>query len=183
MVSVLLVAALAGALQGSDLGAARSSGSSAALNAEPMGQGPSSPTLPTPIQHVFLIMMENEQTGMIYGEQPYQTKLANTYAWGGDANSNPDHAGYYAICHPSAPNYLALTSGQPLQCNSDAFSTYSVNNLGNLLDEAGLPWVGWRRARASTARRTTARTASMWCATIRSRTTATSVDERPVPRA
>jgi hypothetical protein len=146
VVSVLLVAALAGALQGSDLGAVRSSGSSAVLSAEPMSKGSSSPELPIPIQHVFLIMMENEQTGIIYGEQPYQTKLANTYAWGGDANSNPDHAGYYAVCHPSAPNYLALTSGQPLQCNSDAFSTYSVNNLGNLLDESGLPWVDWEES-------------------------------------
>jgi phosphatidylinositol-3-phosphatase len=106
------------------------------------GAGPYGPTLPTPIKHVFLILMENEQTGVIYGQQPYQTQLANTYAWGGDAN-NPDGIGSYGVCHPSAPNYLALTSGQPLQCGSDSYNTYPVNNLGNLLQTAGESWVAW----------------------------------------
>lgn len=101
-----------------------------------------SPHLPTPIQHVFLILMENEQTSVIYGHQPYQTSLAKTYAWGGDANRG-NHTGYYATCHPSAPNYLALTSGQPLQCNSDAYATYPVNNLGNELDQANESWVAY----------------------------------------
>ena len=110
------------------------------------GAGGSTPQLPTPIKHVFLILMENEQTSNIYGTVPYQTKLANTYAWGGDANTNPDHVGYYAVCHPSAPNYLALTSGQPLQCGSDGYAQYDANNLGNLLDTAGESWVAWEES-------------------------------------
>lgn len=111
------------------------------------------PPLPTPIKHVFLIVMENEQTSVIYGQQPYETQLANEYAWGGNANS-PSGIGYYAVCHPSAPDYLALTSGLPLQCGSDAYSTYSVNNLGNLLDTASESWTAWEES-ASVACQTT----------------------------
>jgi phosphatidylinositol-3-phosphatase len=133
-VGVLFLAGLAGALPVSGLNPANAD--------HGRGGGGGGVHLPTPIRHVFLILMENEQTGVIYGQQPYQTQLANTYAWGGDANA-PSGVGYYAVCHPSAPNYLALTSGQPLQCGSDGYSTYSVNNLGNELDTAGESWVAW----------------------------------------
>jgi phosphatidylinositol-3-phosphatase len=119
----------------------------------PVGASPATATntagasahLPTPIRHVFLIMMENEETAIIYGNQPYETKLANTYAWGGDAN-NPDKVGYYANCHPSAPNYLALTSGQTLQCGSDSYNTYNVTNLGTLLDAQNESWIAYEES-------------------------------------
>jgi phosphatidylinositol-3-phosphatase len=140
-VLVLLVAGLAGALPGVSGGSAGTS-TAPSSSLPPAMPPPRPPTngFPTPIQHVFLILMENEQTGVIYGKQPYQTELANTYAWGGDANSK-SHVGYYAACHPSAPNYLALTAGQTLQCNSDSYNTYSVDNLGNELDQTGRSWV------------------------------------------
>jgi phosphatidylinositol-3-phosphatase len=145
VVGALLLAGLAGAVPGS-------SGISAALPDAKAVASPAvsstteaTPSLPTPIKHVFLILMENEQTNIIYGHQPYQTKLANTYAWGGDAN-NPDNVGYYAVCHPSAPNYLALTSGRSLQCGSDAFANYSVNNLGNLLQTHGESWIDYEES-------------------------------------
>ncbi len=144
-VGVLLMAALASVLSGSS-GISGSLGD--AKTPVPVAEaspGSSSPQLPTPIKHVFLIMMENEQTNIIYGKQPYQTGLANTYAWGGDAN-NPDKTGYYAICHPSAPNYLALTSGKTLQCGSDAFANYSVNNLGNLLQTSSESWIDYEES-------------------------------------
>jgi uncharacterized protein YjbI with pentapeptide repeats len=146
VVGVLLMAALSGAWPGAHSisgGAVAANSTGAAAVATPAG---SSVNFPTPIKHVFLILMENEQTGVIYGEQPYETELANTYAWGGDANSNPDSIGYYAACHPSAPNYLALTSGERLQCGSDGFSNYSVNNLGNLLQTAGEPWIDYEES-------------------------------------
>ncbi len=143
VLGVLLLAGIAGALPTgtttSSVASANGTVSTAAGSAK----------LPTAIKHVFLIMMENEETGVIYGNQPYQTYLANTYAWGGDANSNPGHVGYYAVCHPSAPNYLALTSGKPLQCGSDAYNQYSVNNLGNMLDTAGLSWTAWEESATS----------------------------------
>jgi phosphatidylinositol-3-phosphatase len=142
-VVVLLIAGFAGAIpgiQGSSPG-----GSSAPVATNPPAAATASNAtgpFPTPIRHVFLILMENEQTGVIYNQQPFQTQLANTYAWGGDAN-NPPHVGYYAACHPSAPNYLALSSGQTLQCNSDNYNTYAVNNLGNELQVANKSWVAY----------------------------------------
>ncbi len=134
-----------GVLLVAGLGSALSSAGAASPNTARGGSGADGHALPTPIQHVFLIMMENEQTGIIYDNETYETELANTYGWGGDGN-NPDGVGYYAVCHPSAPNYLALTSGLPLQCGSDNFNTYSVNNLGNLLDTAGDSWVAWEES-------------------------------------
>jgi phosphatidylinositol-3-phosphatase len=135
-VAVLLAAGLAGALP-------PAAGLSGLFGGPGPGGGEHGSPFPTPIRHVFLIVMENEGTDQIYGVEPYETKLANTYAFAGDANSNPQGVGYYAVCHPSAPNYLALTSGQPLQCGSDSYHHYSVNNLGNLLQTAGESWVAW----------------------------------------
>jgi phosphatidylinositol-3-phosphatase len=137
IVGVLVLAGLAGALPFAGLASAHGNG----------GHGPRGPPsrLPTPIQHVFLILMENEQTGIIYGEQPYQTYLANTFAFAGNANG-PNGTGAYGVCHPSAPNYLALTSGEPLQCGSDAYDTYPVNNLGNLLQTAGESWIAYEES-------------------------------------
>jgi phosphatidylinositol-3-phosphatase len=146
-IAVLMVAGFAGAF-----GTANFEPAAPASPASPAGPGVGAgagagtdPNLPTPIKHVFLILMENEETGVIYGQVPYETQLANEYAWGGNAN-NPDAVGYYGVCHPSAPNYLALTSGQPLQCGSDAYSTYAVNNLGNLLDTAHESWTAWEES-------------------------------------
>jgi phosphatidylinositol-3-phosphatase len=154
-VGVLLIAALAGALPGSNGISGSQGDAKAPLHVVEEGAGGSSAAgsstagssapLPTPIKHVFLILMENEQTNIIYGQQPYETQLANTYAWGGDAN-NPDKVGYYAVCHPSAPNYLALTSGKSLQCGSDGFSNYTVNNLGNLLQTTQEPWIDYEES-------------------------------------
>jgi phosphatidylinositol-3-phosphatase len=138
-VGVLLLAGLSGALPLVGVASAHGNGGGG------LGDGGHGTRLPTPIQHVFLILMENEQTNIIYGEQPYQTQLANTYAFGGNGNSG-NGTGYYAVCHPSAPNYLALTSGQPLQCGSDNYNTYSVNNLGNMLDTAGDSWVAYEES-------------------------------------
>lgn len=135
----LLVSGLASAAPVSaagNAGAVATAGTAAGANAG----------LPTPIKHVFLIVMENEETAVIYGKQPYETSVANSYAWGGDANSNPQGVGYYAACHPSAPNYLALTSGRDMQCGSDGYNTFKANNLGNLLQTANESWVAYEES-------------------------------------
>lgn len=135
-IGVLLLAGLASATSSS------SPNSATVVDGHPSERA----TLPTKIQHVFVIVMENEGVDQIYGVEPYETQLANTYAWGGDAVTNVDGTGYYAVCHPSAPNYLALTSGQPLQCGSDSYSAYSANNIGNLLDNANESWTAWEES-------------------------------------
>lgn len=145
VVVVLAISALAGILPGSSWISGGLAEPKAPATSAAVAAANSAPALPTPIKHVFLIMMENEQTNLIYGVEPFQTKLANTYAWGGDAN-NPDHVGYYAVCHPSAPNYLALTSGRSLQCGSDAFSNYTDNNIVYQLQTHGESWIDYEES-------------------------------------
>lgn len=91
-------------------------------------------SFPTPISHVFVVTMENAEAATVMKNGPYEHHLATTYAY---ANH------YYAVCHPSAPNYLALTSGKGWQCGSDAHSLYSTPNLGSLAQTAGLSWAGF----------------------------------------
>jgi hypothetical protein len=140
VIGVLVLSGLAGAVPASNAGA--NSTNFTPTNVAGPSATVSAHGLPTPIKHVFLIMMENEQTSVIYGPAPYETKLANSYAWGGDANTNHG-VGYYAVCHPSAPNYLALTSGMELQCGSDSYNSYNVSNLGSLLDTANDSWIAY----------------------------------------
>jgi acid phosphatase len=69
------------------------------------GTATSVPTSPgATIQHVVWIWMENNDYSNIYGPQPYETQLANTYGLAED---------YYGIGHYSADNYIAATSGIP----------------------------------------------------------------------
>jgi hypothetical protein len=56
------------------------------------------------IQHVVWIWMENNDYSNIFGPQPYETQLANTYGLAED---------YYGVGHYSADNYIAATSGIP----------------------------------------------------------------------
>ncbi len=95
---------------------------------------PANPTTPTNLTHVVTIVLENAEIGSVYLDAPYMRYLAATY--GNDSR-------YYAACHPSAPNYLALTSGFPWQCGTDALHVYDAVNLPDLLEARGLTWAGY----------------------------------------
>ncbi|MCI4351831.1 MAG: alkaline phosphatase family protein [Thermoplasmata archaeon] len=88
-------------------------------------------SFPTPIRHVIFVLLENENKGTVLSQGPFEKHLAQQYAFASH---------YYAACHPSAPNYLALTSGKTWQCGSDAYNTYSSVNIGDLTQKAGLTW-------------------------------------------
>lgn len=73
--------------------------------------------------------MENNDYSSIYGPQPYETTLANTYGLAED---------YYAIGHYSADNYIAATSGIPWNSclggdGSPSSCPQSQNNIFNQL--------------------------------------------------
>jgi Phosphoesterase family len=53
--------------------------------------------------------------------------------------------GYYGVCHPSAPNYLALIDGNPQQCGSDTvhLGRYHNTTLPDLLEAHHLTWGGY----------------------------------------
>jgi PKD repeat protein len=82
-------------------------------------------------------MMENAEAAAVMQHGAYEHHLATTYAYASH---------YYAVCHPSAPNYLALTSGKAWQCGSDGHSVYSTANLGSLAQNAGLSWAGFEES-------------------------------------
>jgi phospholipase C len=99
---------------------------------------PDTPAAPLPpsasppaIHHVVLIMMENHARYQVLSGMPYAAYLAGTYA---------DATHYYALCHPSVPNYLAETGGYTRQCGTDNYNVYNATNIGDLLQHAGLTW-------------------------------------------
>jgi hypothetical protein len=95
------------------------------------------PPFPTPIRHVFIVMLENARRSSVLAEGPFEQYLQGKYASAGD---------YYAVCHPSAPNYLAITSGKAWQCGSDGYSTHASENIGDLAEKAGESWAGFEES-------------------------------------
>ncbi|HKS59961.1 MAG TPA: carboxypeptidase regulatory-like domain-containing protein [Thermoplasmata archaeon] len=105
---------------------------------------PNNPSVsyPTPIRHVFVVFLENAELSDVQGNGPFEMGLAKNYS---------QATQYYAPCHPSAPEYLALTSGATWQCGSDSVSSggYSTENIGDLAQKAGLSWAGYMESMPS----------------------------------
>ncbi|HEV2316594.1 MAG TPA: alkaline phosphatase family protein [Thermoplasmata archaeon] len=88
--------------------------------------------LPTKIRHVIVVMEENHDLSWTLSDPVFKALYV--------ANAHATHA--YAICHPSAPNYIAVSSATKHQCGSDAVSYYSDTNLASDLAGHGLTWQG-----------------------------------------
>jgi len=84
--------------------------------------------------HIFVVLMENLGYAPALAT-PGFASLTSRYASASD---------YYAIGHPSLPNYLAITSGGTWGVQSDCITCY-VNepNLGAQLSAAGISWGGY----------------------------------------
>jgi acid phosphatase len=113
----------------SNLGSSTGSSSSAESSGTQTGAAGS-------IKHVIIIMMENEAYGQVIGSSsaPYENSLASHYA----VASN-----YFAVSHPSLPNYFALVAGDTFGIGSDCPpSQCSLSNatITNLFDSHGLSW-------------------------------------------
>jgi phosphatidylinositol-3-phosphatase len=95
------------------------------------------------INHFILIVMEN--TSMSQVEQaPYFQTLMDQYAY---------TKNYYAVAHPSLPNYLALIGGDTFGITVDCLPSSPKcqipgkgNNLADQLEEAGLSWKAYLEA-------------------------------------
>lgn len=88
--------------------------------------------------HIVIIVEENKTLGSVLGDEdaPYINQLARTYSYA---------TKYYAITHPSLPNYIALTSGTTAgitnDCNPPSTSCQAaVPNIADRLEAAKLSW-------------------------------------------
>jgi hypothetical protein len=78
--------------------------------------------------------MENNEYGSIIGNSsaPYINSLARQYALGTQ---------YYAVTHPSLPNYLAMTAGSTFGITSDCTTCWiNATNLADQIEASGRTW-------------------------------------------
>ena len=85
--------------------------------------------------HVIIIMLENHEYGKIVGDTqllPNFQQLIKRYALLTD---------YYAITHPSLPNYLALIGGDTFGIQSDCTNCFiSAPSLPDGIEASGRTW-------------------------------------------
>jgi hypothetical protein len=89
-------------------------------------------SFPSPIRHVVVVMMENQNYSTVLAEGPFEAHLAHSYAQATDD---------YSVHHYSVPAYLAATSG----VDYGGFGVYSVKNIGDLADSAGRTWAAFEQ--------------------------------------
>jgi phosphatidylinositol-3-phosphatase len=86
------------------------------------------------VSHVVLVVEENHEFGQIIGSR--QAPFLNRLATKGTLLTS-----YYAIGHPSLPNYIALVAGDPLGIHSDCRTCHRRGQtLVDQLQAAGIPW-------------------------------------------
>ncbi len=89
------------------------------------------------LDHVFLIYMENKGVGDIVGSPnaPYINSLINTE----DYDSN-----YFALGHPSDPNYFRIMGGSDFGIDyNPASNAIDAPSLMQEMDQAGISWAGY----------------------------------------
>ncbi len=88
-------------------------------------------------KHIFVIVLENKEYERVVGntEAPYLNTLAQQYGLA---------TNYYAISHPSLPNYLALLGGDTFGVTSDCTDCFiDAPNLVDQLEAGGKSWKGY----------------------------------------
>lgn len=108
---------------------------------------PLPPTLtPSPAQkplvpnfaQIVIVVFENKEFGTVIGssQMPYFNKLAQ---------ENTLLTQYYAIRHPSLPNYLALIGGDTFGITSDCEQCYiNAQSLPDLIEVSGRTWKAYQ---------------------------------------
>jgi len=95
---------------------------------------------PTPLvpnfQHIVIVIFENKEFGTVVDNyhMPYFNKLADSYTL---------LTQYYAVTHPSLPNYLAIIGGDTFGITFDCTSCAPSNNpqsLPDLIEASGRTW-------------------------------------------
>ena len=119
-------------------------GSPAAARHEPSPVPSQTPVSGLPdFSHIVVIVMENEPETAIIGnpDAPYLNALAKTGALA---------TRYYAVSHPSLPNYLALVGGSTFGVTSDCSPgpgcTATDPGLADQLQAAGISWKAYMQS-------------------------------------
>jgi hypothetical protein len=115
----------------------------AVQNTTPPNMTPTEAVSPTPtadppgipnFDHIIMIVLENRDYSNTIGNEkmPFLNELAGKYVLLSD---------YYALTHPSLPNYIALMSGDTQNITSDCHSCF-VNqpNLADSIEASGRSW-------------------------------------------
>ena len=92
-----------------------------------------------PLKHVFVIMMENTSyDDLLSSSNPNTTFIQQLAANNGLATN------YFGVTHVSLPNYIATTSGQTWDSNSDDTAQAPLFNHQNLVDQLEAARVSWK---------------------------------------
>ena len=89
---------------------------------------------PAADSRVFLIVLENHELDEVFGsaEAPFLNELTQHAAWA---------SRYYAVAHPSLPNYLALLGGSTFGIAENCIACQARDpNLALQLSRAGVSW-------------------------------------------
>ena len=93
------------------------------------------PTSPIPgFEHVVLILFENKEFGSVIGnpDMPVYNRMANEYTL---------LTQFYAVRHPSLPNYIALIGGDTFGITSDCHDCFvNAPSLPDLIEASGRTW-------------------------------------------
>jgi hypothetical protein len=95
------------------------------------------------LNHVFLIYMENKGVDNIVGSPnaPYINSLINN-------NGYDDN--YYALGHPSDPNYIRIMGGSDFGIDyNPASNVIDAPSLMQEMDQAGISWAGYAQSMPS----------------------------------
>ena len=101
---------------------------------------PTATAISTPIplvpnfEHLVVVVLENEEFDFVIGNanMPYFNKLAQSYTL---------LTQYYAVAHPSLPNYLAMIGGDTFGINFDCTSCARNNqSLPDLIEASRRTW-------------------------------------------
>jgi phosphatidylinositol-3-phosphatase len=115
----------------------------------------SSVTLPA-FTHVFVIVMENHEYNEIIGSSsaPYVNGLAKQYSLATQ---------YFAVTHPSLPNYLSLTAASTFGITSDCENCFvNQTNLADQIEASGRTWRAYMESMPSPCDLTDSGNYGMW---------------------
>lgn len=107
----------------------------AALPAPPPPTPP--PSTVGDLDHVFMVYLENKGYTDIVGSPnaPYLNSIINAYGVGSN---------YYALTHPSDPNYYPILGGTDFGTNYNCpANCFDAPNLADTIEAAGKTWAGY----------------------------------------